>query len=123
MYELAGELRPNSQRIPLALAHVSSVLFMPGDARMITVPTINCARAIRDGGIDAVAALNEAVRLALVDAPPESHDAIKLAIGRLISAVLEATVNPAVEAFPELEPDVATWIAVASARAAARSNP
>jgi hypothetical protein len=103
--------------------HASSVLFIPGDAPVIPVPNITCARAIRDGGIDAVAALNEALRLALVDSSPESHDAIKLAIGRLISEVLQTTVEPAVEAFPELEPDDATWIAVAQARAAARSKP
>ena len=35
---------------------------------------------------------------------------------------VEEIINPAVYAFPELNPDEGTWIAVAKARAAARLN-
>jgi len=86
----------------------------------MNLSTLNCARAIRDGGIDAVAALNEALVHALVDAPQDSHREIKLAIGRAMAAVLDETVNPAVRAYPELDPSDETWIAIAKARAAAR---
>lgn len=86
------------------------------------LPTLNCARALRDGGIDAVAALNAALADALVDAPPDSHREIKLAIGRAMSAIIDETVNQAVRAFPELDPDEETWIATAKARAAARAD-
>jgi hypothetical protein len=84
-------------------------------------PTFNCARALRDGGIDAVAALNEALREALVGLPSESQRELKLAFGQAIGAVLDATVNPAVHAFPELKPDELTWIAIAKACANARA--
>ena len=87
----------------------------------MNLPTLNCARSIRDGGIDAVAALNAALAGALVDAPQDSHREIKHAIGRAMSAVLDETVNPAVRAYPELDPDDETWIAIAKARAAARA--
>jgi hypothetical protein len=86
----------------------------------MNLPSLSCARALRDGGIDAVAALNEALRDALIDLPPESHSEVKLAIGRAMSAVLDETVNPAVQAYPELRPDEDTWIAIARTRAAAR---
>ncbi len=88
----------------------------------MTLPTLECARALRDGGIDAVAALNAALAEALAHAPEDFHRDLKRAIGRAMSAVLDETVNPAVRAYPELDPDDATWIAVAKARAAARAG-
>lgn len=84
-------------------------------------PTLSCARALRDGGIDAVAALNDALIAALVDLSPERESELKRAFGEAMATVLEVTVNPAVHAFPELNPDKATWIAVARARASARA--
>ena len=84
-------------------------------------PTLNCARALRDGGIDAVAALNDALRAALVDLPRESESELKREFGQAMAIVLDVTVNPAVQAFPELNPDEATWINVAKARAGARA--
>ena len=86
----------------------------------MNLPTLNCARAIRDGGIDAVAALDTALADALADAPEDSHPEIKLAIGRAMAAVLDATVNLAVRSYPELEPSEEAWVATAKARAAAR---
>ena len=88
----------------------------------LTLPTIECARAVRDGGIDAMAALNEALREAIVRLTPAQADELKLAFGRVMGDLVEDIINPAVHAFPELDPDPATWIAVAKARAAARCD-
>ena len=87
----------------------------------MNIPTLNCARALRDGGIDAVAALDAALRIALEAISPADQQQIKLAIGRAMSAVLDETVNVAVSAFPELNPDQATWAAVVKARVNARA--
>lgn len=93
----------------------------------MTPPTISCARALRDGGIDAVAALNDALGAALVDLSPEKQKELKREFGEAMAAVLDVTVNPAVHAFPELRPDETAWTDVArvraSARAAGRSHP
>jgi hypothetical protein len=83
--------------------------------------TSESALALRNGGIDATAALNEALKEVLTHLPPEAHSDAKLAIGRAIAAVLDETVNPAVQAFPQLSPDQATWVSVAKASAARRS--
>lgn len=85
-------------------------------------PTITCARLVRDGGIDAMAALNEALREAIVGLAPQDQENLKRAFGRVMGEVVEEIINPAVHAFPELDPDEGTWIAVAKARAAARLN-
>lgn len=84
--------------------------------------TLDAARALRDGGIDAVAALNEALAEALSVLPIQSHSEVKHAMGRAMAAVLEETVELAVRAFPELEPDESTWASVAQARAAKRAG-
>ena len=88
----------------------------------MTLPTLNCARLVRDGGIDAMAALNEALGEAIVGLAPEDQERLKRAFGRVMGKVLEEIINPAVQAFPELEPDEATWVAVAKARATVRSD-
>ena len=75
---------------------------------------------MRDGGIDAMAALNEALREALVGLTPEESDNLKRVFGRVMGDLVEDIINPAVHAFPELDPDEATWIAVAKAHAATR---
>lgn len=79
---------------------------------------ISCAKVLRDGGIHAVAALNAALAHALEEIPSERQQEIKHAIGRAMAAVLDETVEPAVRAYPELEPDDTTWTSVARARAA-----
>ena len=83
--------------------------------------TAESALALRNGGIDATAALNEALKEVLAHLPTEAHSDAKIAVGRAIAAILDATVNPAVQAFPQLSPDEATWVSVAKARAAKRS--
>ncbi|MBV8037451.1 hypothetical protein [Roseateles sp.] len=85
-------------------------------------PNPACARAMRDAGIDAMAALDHAVAAAIEGLAPEQAREIKLAFGRTMSAVMDMMINPAVKAFPELRPDESTWISVAKSRAAERSG-
>ena len=66
-----------------------------------------------------MAALNEALREAIAGLTPGQADELKLAFGRVMGELVVEIINPAVRAFPELDPDPATWIAVAKARAAA----
>lgn len=82
--------------------------------------TIACARAVRDGGINAVAALDYALRPALVGLCDEDAQELKLAFGHAMSDLIDRFINPAVRAFPELHPDDATWAAVVTERAAER---
>lgn len=88
----------------------------------MTLPTIDCARLVRDGGIDAMAALNEALREAVVGLSQQDQQNLKRAFGQVMGEIIEKIVNPAVRAFPELVPDESTWATVAKARAALRSN-
>lgn len=105
----------------LPSANKEATSTQPQSKKEKSVLTIKSAYALRDGGIDATAALNEALKNVLLDLPPEKHQDIKFAIGKAIAGVLDETVNPAVEAFPELEPDEKTWTAVAKASAAKRA--
>ena len=84
--------------------------------------TLAAAQALRDGGIDACAALSEAANRVLAHLPAEQAPAAKQAIGRAMAAVLAETVEPAIKAFPELDPDDATWLAVVRATAKARAS-
>jgi len=84
-------------------------------------PTLSCAQALRDGGIDAIAALDSALSIAVAHAPEATHREMKLAIGRAMSAIMDETINPAIRAFPELEPTNEAWRAVAKDRANARA--
>jgi hypothetical protein len=84
----------------------------------MTLPTIGCARSVRDGGIDAMAALNEALREAIVGLSPQDQQALQLTFGQVMGEIIEKTA----QAFPELEPSQDTWATVAKARAAARAN-
>ncbi|MBV7544659.1 hypothetical protein [Acidovorax sp. sic0104] len=85
------------------------------------LPNIDCARHIRDGGIDAMAALNEALRDALVSLDLEDQQRLKRVFGEVMAEVSEKIINPAISAFPELDPDETTWAAVVRATAKARS--
>ena len=68
----------------------------------LTLPTVECARTVRDGGIDAMAGLNEALREAIDGLTAEQADEIKLAFGHVMGALVEDIIDPAVAAFPEL---------------------
>jgi hypothetical protein len=83
--------------------------------------TIDAARIARDGGIDAMDALNAI--LAEVEPGLDSAGAqeIRLAVARSMASVLENVVNPALQAYPELEVDEDLWGGIAVARARARA--
>ncbi|WP_090445439.1 hypothetical protein [Duganella sp. CF458] len=88
----------------------------------MTFPTLDSARSARDGGIDAMAALDKAVREVLVGLSDADQKKIKLAFGEVMGEVVEKLINPAIRAFPELDLDQTTWTAIARARAVARAN-
>lgn len=69
-----------------------------------------------------MAALNEALQEAIVGLALQDRENLKRAFGRVMGEVVEEIINPALRAFPELEPDDGTWITIAKARAAARSK-
>lgn len=88
---------------------------------LIKPANINCARHVRDGGIDALAALDYALSQVLIDLSPDQERELKLAFGRVMAEITLTIINPAVDTFPNLKPDSATWASIARARAAARS--
>jgi hypothetical protein len=87
----------------------------------LPLPSIDCARAVRDGAIDAIAALNAALVVALEGMPPEQARELKQAFGKVMGEAVFELINPAVRAYPELEPDPETWAAVVRERLAARN--
>ena len=85
--------------------------------------SIDSARAARDGGIDAIAALDATVRAALAGLPADEATQLKRTVGDLMGEIVDRLVNPAIRAFPELaiKEDV-EWTAIARERARARSG-
>lgn len=80
-------------------------------------PNIHFARAVRDGGIHASAALNHALASAL-DSLPADHglsndqlNDVKRVFGDVMAEIFGSIIGPAIRAFPELEPSQATWSA------------
>ena len=88
----------------------------------MTPPTIGSARHVRDGGIDAMAALDDGLRQAIVGLSPQQQQDLKGAFGQVMGEITLKLINPAVDAFPELKPDESAWASIAQARAAARSD-
>lgn len=84
--------------------------------------TLEAARELRDGGIDACAALNHALADTLTHLPIEKHAEVKLSIGRAMAAILDETVHQAMSAFPELEPNDETWLAAVKAQLTKRTT-
>lgn len=80
-------------------------------------PTLEFARAIRDGGIHAMAALDFSLHQAMNSLGTEhglTDDALKelkLAVGHAMSEMIDRMINPAIRAFPELDPSDASWSA------------
>lgn len=83
---------------------------------------INRARIVRDGAIDAMAALDVALTEAIGGLEDADRHVLKLAFGRAMAEITLELINPAVKAFPELEPGDDTWRFVAKSRATARAN-
>ena len=81
---------------------------------------IHCAQMIRDGGIDAMAALNQGLNDAVVGLEGQELEDLKLAFGRIMAEIVTELINPAIAAFPQLNLDDATWQQVAIDRASGR---
>ncbi|MGY4495358.1 hypothetical protein [Pseudomonas sp. TE3610] len=84
--------------------------------------TIDSARALRDGGIDALAALDAALADTLALLPEAQHAEVKRAIGKAMGAVIEETISRAVSAFPQLSPQQAGWSSIAKAKLMKRAE-
>jgi hypothetical protein len=83
---------------------------------------IDSARAARDGGIDAIAALDAAVLPALAGMSDDEATQLKRTVGHLMGEVIDRLLRPAMRAFPELAVNVeAEWSGIARERARARS--
>ena len=83
---------------------------------------IDSARAARDGGIDAIAALDSALLSALAGLSADEATRLKRTVGDLMGEVVDQLVNPAIRAFPDLAiTSDAEWAAIARERARARS--
>ncbi len=67
-------------------------------------------------------ALNQGLRDALVGLDEREQQELKLLFGRVMGAVAETLLNPAIAAFPELEPNEEIWNAVVKERAKARAE-
>ncbi len=67
-----------------------------------------------------MAALNSALHDAIVLVGTEQQEELKRAFGNVMAELGDQIINPAIHAFPELNPDQATWNAIAKDRAAAR---
>ena len=74
---------------------------------------IDSARMMRDAGIDAMAALDSAIRDTIDGLPANEQKAIKHAFGKAMASVMVELINPATAAFPELEPDARDRVAAA----------
>lgn len=84
--------------------------------------SIDSARAMRDGGIDAMAALDSALCIALVGVSEEDSVELVRTFGKVMGEVVLEIINPAIQAFPELAVDDAAWRDIVLARAAERVN-
>jgi hypothetical protein len=83
--------------------------------------SIEAAMALRNGGVDAVAALDSALAAALPFVEEPSRDVVKLCVGRAMASVLAETVEPAIRAYPSLELSSDAWQALAIQAARSRA--
>ena len=78
------------------------------------------AEAVRDGGIDAMDALNSILEDVDGKLSPENAKILRKAIALSMDAIITHLVNPAIRAHPDLEQDEDTWGDIALARARRR---
>jgi hypothetical protein len=102
--------------LTLAAAH------MPTHAITRLTLTLEAARSLRDGAIDAAAALDDALRDAFKDLAPQNRSTWARATGRAMAAIFDEVLNPVIAAYPELEADQSAWVAIAQARAGKRAG-
>jgi hypothetical protein len=81
------------------------------------VPNVECARAVRDGCIDAMDALNEVLKIEK-QLSAEERRGLRRALAGAADVILTELVNPALRDFPDLEEDEERWgeIAIEHAR-------
>lgn len=96
---------------------MTRVINMETSVRLMSIDT---ARLIRDGGIEAMDALNAILDEALPRLSGSEEKELRLAIARTISAILDNIVNPALREHPQLEVDEDSWGAIAVARSKER---
>ena len=85
--------------------------------------TFEAAQSVRDGVIDAVAALDNALCDALRSLSPTDYAALKRSVARAISVIFEELHDPAIQSCPELKAGEADWTSIAQAQAAKRASP
>lgn len=83
--------------------------------------SLDAAKALWDGGIDAIAALNTALNRVLLHSSEDIHAGLKKSFGYAMASVLTATVDVALQTYPELKPDKDAWIELARESAARRA--
>lgn len=66
---------------------------------------LDAAKAFLDGGIDATSALNSALKGVLLHSSEDGYAGHKKSFGHAMASVLAATVDIALQAYPELKPD------------------
>jgi DNA-binding transcriptional LysR family regulator len=84
------------------------------------LPDVECARIVRDGGIEALDALNAIVTDAASQLSPAEQRQLRRAVATAMSCILDALVNPALKQYPELDVDEDTWGAIAASRSRSR---
>lgn len=84
--------------------------------------TLEAARSLRNGAIDAAGALDDALREAFKDLAPQNRSTWARATGRAMAAIFDEILNPIIAAYPELEADQSAWVAIAQAQAAKRAS-
>lgn len=86
----------------------------------MNIPNENVAKLVRDGGIEAMDALNAIVEDASPHLSAAEQKELRLAVARTMSSILDNIVNPVLRAFSELDVDEDTWGAIAMARTRSR---
>ena len=82
--------------------------------------TLTAATAVRDAGFEAMDALNSLVLEIATTLPEADNKALRLAVARSMTAILENLVNPVLSEYPSLDVDESTWGDIAATRARAR---
>lgn len=108
--------------VEISAAPPSSVLrtFEKMDEMLMNL-SLDAAKALLDGGIDATSALNSALKGVLLHSSEDDYARLKKSFGIAMAGVLAATVDIALQAYPELKPDRDAWEEIARECAARRA--
>jgi len=86
----------------------------------MTLGSLTAATAVRDAGLEAMDALNSLVVEIATTLPEADSKALRLAVARSMTSILDNLVNPALREYPSLDVDESTWGDIAASRARAR---